>query len=156
MLNDVHSICGYLISKYLYEKRFAGSILPESVIPLPYKGDSWLVLANWIRKFANYFENLSFENKYILTGVVLANLPDCDTLLAPLYGYTSVHRTFTHSIAGNSIIIPVCAYIVQKLLKLDGLSGYIHSCILVSTCIGSHIVTDYITNYGVLNIRLTL
>jgi membrane-bound metal-dependent hydrolase YbcI (DUF457 family) len=97
----------------------------------------------------NYFKNLTFEQKYILVGVLLGNLPDADTFLAPFLGYNKFHRTLTHSFTGNLIIIPVVGWIVQKFLKLKGTRGYLHSCWLTTLCIFSHIVTDYVTNYGV-------
>ena len=96
-----------------------------------------------------YFQTLTFEQKYILVGILLGNLPDFDTLLAPLYGY-QFHRTITHSLTGNLIIIPVISVGVQKILKLKGLRGYLHSCWFSTLCIFSHILTDYITNYGVI------
>eukprot|EP01080_Neovahlkampfia_damariscottae_P008123 gene8123-12583_t len=144
---------GYIISKYLLENSFdehKKKLILEQVEKVITKIDKTKAknfLHSWYQKILKYFKTLTFEQKYILVGVLLGNLPDFDTFFAPLYGY-KFHRTLTHSLTGNLIIVPVVSYAVQKFLKLKGFRGYLHSCWFSSLCIFSHIITDYVTNYG--------
>jgi membrane-bound metal-dependent hydrolase YbcI (DUF457 family) len=114
---------------------------------------------------------MTFEQKYLLIGAILANLPDIDVLISPFFGgLLQFHRTFTHSVYGyeftkliinflrNAVILPAAAFVAQKLLGLHGFQSYSHCLWLAFLCISSHIITDYITNYGVRkrNSQLTL
>ncbi|KAL0488174.1 hypothetical protein AKO1_015377, partial [Acrasis kona] len=189
---DVHSICGYVVAKYLFETYLSdkqSSILPQSSLlkhsttfksfyrsrkktgaellenvilsannlkKLKTKEKiaavsmlSWRMITRTINRFKNLFTSMTFEQKYLLIGAILANLPDLDVILSPfLGGPLHFHRTLTHSIYGNVVILPVAAFVVQKLLGLRGIESYSHCLWLSFLCVSSHIVTDYVTNYG--------
>jgi len=85
----------------------------------------------------------------VVSGVILANLPDVDVLLTPLFAGSSRHhnwhRTWSHSLPCNSIIVPLVSLAVSKVLGIT-LSS---SALLASLCIASHLLTDWITHYGV-------
>jgi len=106
----------------------------------------------------SYLSHLSFEQKYLLVGALLGNLPDIDIFLGRFFGgHHTFHRTFTHSLFGNLLIIPGTTFIVQYLLQGSNSNynsnnnrwkEYGKYLILVLSCVGSHLITDYITNYG--------
>jgi hypothetical protein len=184
MLTDIHSICGYLVAKYLYESNFSSSqkallFLPQSQLFTKFQqslntqskssSNLWrLSLSHWrnrissqqknnsfsiVKFIRNVLSGTSFEERYILCGIILGNLPDVDVLLTPLFGgYHSFHRTATHSLYGNMVIVPVAGYIMYRVLGLKGAQSLRHCIYFAFLCISSHIVTDYITNYGVCNL----
>ncbi|KAL9645277.1 hypothetical protein ABK040_002477 [Willaertia magna] len=105
MLTDVHSICGYLIGKYLFQKHFKNNTkyLPESnltkFIKNNYNKNNRFLkiflkcLYNKIFYFKNlfktFFKKLSFEQKYLLISILINNLPDLDLL------YFTINTSFT-------------------------------------------------------------
>ena len=102
MLGDVHTICGYLIAKYLYEVNLSKSapnstrILPQSRFHLPSSSAS-----SAGSEAAKFLCGGKLEQKYVLCGMILSNLPDLDVLLTPFFGgFHQFHRTLTHSIYG--------------------------------------------------------
>jgi membrane-bound metal-dependent hydrolase YbcI (DUF457 family) len=114
-----------------------------------FKDISWRILTRLLKRLKQFFSSMTFEQKYLLIGAIMANLPDIDVILSPLFGGPlQFHRTITHSVYGNAVILPVAAFVAQKLLGLRGFQSYSHCLWLASLCVTSHIITDYITNFG--------
>jgi membrane-bound metal-dependent hydrolase YbcI (DUF457 family) len=142
---EATSLSSYI--KHLSEKALKhnpkGSIVPKVVIIL------YLTMKRLIRTFKRFFQEMTFEQKYILVGILLGNLPDLDVFLSPFFGgHYQFHRTFTHSIWGNLVLVPTFGFITKRLLGLQGWSGYAHSTLFVGLCVASHLITDVVTNYG--------
>lgn len=82
----------------------------------------------------------------LLSTAPSANFPDIDVVFARipgLGGYYNFHRTATHSLYGNAFIVPA----LSVLLWLTGTMHLALAFVLVTLCIASHLVTDWITNY---------
>lgn len=89
-----------------------------------------------------------------LAGVVLANLPDIDLLLA-LWGkevYIYHHRGFTHSILGLFLFnLPFGYWLLKKILGKEITISPIRSLVFVYVQITfTHYFLDYLTSYGTL------
>lgn len=102
------------------------------------------------RRIEHFFRNLTFRQRYLIAGILLGSLPDIDIFLGRfLGGHHQFHRTITHSVYGNLVLVPVASVVVQLFLGLRGLRSYGHCVVLTTLCVVSHLITDFITNYGV-------
>lgn len=79
----------------------------------------------------------------------MANFPDIDTLVIRLLKleHHKHHRTWSHSFLGSIFFVPFLAFILK--LTLGGPIGWAHALFIAWACFYSHLLTDWITAYGI-------
>lgn len=86
---------------------------------------------------------------YLILCALMANFPDIDTIIVRLLRleHFNHHRTWSHSFLGSLFFVPLLAFLVK--MVLGSTVGTLHALFIAFACFYSHLLTDWITSYGI-------
>lgn len=86
---------------------------------------------------------------YLIFCAFMANAPDIDTVVVRILRleHFQHHRTWSHSFLGSLFFVPLLAIAMKA--TLGSSIGFLHALLIACSCFYSHLVTDWITAYGI-------
>jgi hypothetical protein len=92
---------------------------------------------------------LTIGQAYLIYCAIVANAPDIDSIVIRILGldHHKHHRTWSHSVFGSLFFVPLLSFglfsLVYPFISLN------HALFITFACFYSHLVTDWITSYGI-------
>eukprot|EP01094_Clydonella_sp_ATCC50884_P025244 TRINITY_DN6567_c0_g1_i1.p1 TRINITY_DN6567_c0_g1~~TRINITY_DN6567_c0_g1_i1.p1 ORF type:complete len:341 (+),score=88.13 TRINITY_DN6567_c0_g1_i1:139-1161(+) len=149
MLLDLHCILGYIIAKFFVAIFVAPS--NASDLALPSFGYDRVGHGGYInsgrsmaKRLYDWFLRTPMHQRLVIYGMVMANLPDIDVVLAPILGWHTVHRGPTHSLIVMLLASVFISIPASKRLK----ASYMVTFVITYACVASHILADFATQQG--------
>jgi hypothetical protein len=93
--------------------------------------------------------DITARQVYLIFCALVANSPDIDSIVTLVLKaeHHLWHRTWSHSYFGSLFFIPALSYGLYSLMS--PFIGLKHALLITSLCFYSHLVTDWITTYGI-------